>query len=47
MNPRLEALLSEPIIRLLMQRDGVSANEVRALIKSAAIGYSPKQTGRP
>ncbi|MFT3996937.1 MAG: hypothetical protein QM667_05990 [Asticcacaulis sp.] len=47
MNPRLEALLSEPIIRLLMQRDGVSADDVRALIKSAALGYTPKPNGRP
>lgn len=36
MNPRFEALLSEPIIRLLMQSDGVDADSLRALICSAA-----------
>lgn len=30
----LNEVLSEPIIRLLMHRDGVKAHEVRALVKT-------------
>ena len=32
--PSLDELLDEPIVRLLMRRDGVEAHEVRALVEA-------------
>lgn len=40
MNPRLEDLLSEPIVRLLMQSDGVSPRAVRQLMRRVAVQRS-------
>ncbi|WP_164467421.1 hypothetical protein [Caulobacter flavus] len=34
--PTLDELLSEPIVRLLMRRDGVEEGEVRKLIAKVA-----------
>lgn len=36
MNPRLEDLLSEPIVQLLMNSDGVSPDAVRGLMRRVA-----------
>ena len=36
--PTLDEILKEPIIRLLMRRDGVEADEVRALMRNLSLG---------
>ena len=36
--PSLDELLREPIVKLLMLRDGVDAEEVRALMHRLALG---------
>lgn len=46
MNPRLEDLLSEPIVQLLMDRDGVSPDAVRGLMRRVAAERSGA-TDRP
>jgi len=44
MNTRLEELLSEPIVRLLMRSDGVDVESVRALMHAVRRGL--QRTGR-
>ena len=38
--PSLDELLREPIVKLLMLRDGVDAEEVRTLMHRLALGRS-------
>ena len=38
--PSLEDLLNEPIIRQVMRSDGVSADDIRLLMRTAAAGQN-------
>ena len=46
--PRLDELLDDPILHLLLARDGVSADELRALIERTRqrLGLAPRRKPR-
>ena len=43
--PTLDELLAAPIVRMLMARDGVTADEVRRLLRQAQEGNRPRPDG--